>query len=302
MSNKKLLEDEYSFQWKLGHGSFGEVWKVQDKATSQILAFKIEEKKSGEKSMLREEYKIYMRMIKKGLKTEIPEIYKFISTPKYNIMTLELLDKNLDKIFNENKKTLSLSTILKIAISLINLIEGVHKTGYVHRDIKPNNFMFRPPNKNKEEKVNEELEMCIMDFGLAKKYMVNNEHIILRTGRSLIGTARYASINVHMGFEPSRRDDLLSIGYMLIYFLRGTLPWQGLKKKSGIDHLENIGNKKLEISMDKLCKKIPKCFGDYMNYCSKLKFKETPDYEYLKSLFTTFAEENKVEIKYEWTY
>jgi serine/threonine protein kinase len=294
MSDKKLLEDEYSFQWKLGHGSFGEVWKVLEKKTNKLIAFKIEEKKSDEKSMLREEYKIYMSMIRRGLGNTIPEIYKFISTPKYNIMTMELLDKNLDKIFNENKKSFSLSTVLMIGMSIIKLLESVHKTGYIHRDIKPNNFMFR--------NTGNKIDMCIMDFGLAKKYISDGKHIPLKTGRSLIGTARYASINIHMGFEPSRRDDLISVGYMLIYFLKGTLPWQGLKKKSGIDHIENIGDKKLEVSIEKLCKKIPNCFKEYLKYCIELKFEETPNYNYLIKLFTDFANDNKINIEYEWTY
>jgi serine/threonine protein kinase len=302
MTNK-LLEDEYIFQWKIGHGSFGEVWKVTEKTTNNEMAFKIEEKKdimsSKSKSMLRYEYKIYMNMEKTGLVRVVPKVYKFMSTPRYNIMVMELLDKSLEKIFNENNKSFPLGTILWLGINMVELLESIHKTGYLHRDIKPNNFMFRKLDNNK-------LEMCIMDFGLAKKYLEQDDkknkiHIPLKTGRSLIGTARYASTNIHMGIEPSRRDELMSIGYILVYFCNGKLPWQGLKKKSGIDHIENIGEKKMGISIDKLCKNLLPCFKDYLKYCSSLKFEEEPNYKYLKDLLKNSANENKLKLDYIWS-
>jgi serine/threonine protein kinase len=129
-----------------------------------------------------------------------------------------------------------------------------------------------------------------MDFGLSKRYLSSNgEHIDLREDRTLMGTARYASINVHMGFEPSRRDDLESVGYMLVYFIKKKLPWQGLKKKKDVDQLKLIGEYKMKISLDELCDKLPQCFKEYLKYCRNLKFSETPDYKYLKRLFLDTA-------------
>lgn len=293
MTNKRpLLEDEYTFEWKIGSGSFGEVWMVTDKKTNKKMAFKMEEKDSESKGgMLRDEYKIYLNLIKKGVQEGIPKIYKFMQTPKYNIMVMELLDKSIEKIFNDNSKKLKLGTILLLGINMINLLKNIHNAGYLHRDIKPNNFMLG---------FGKEPKMYIMDFGLSKKYIVNDKHISLKTGKSLVGTARYASTNVHMGLEPSRRDDLISIGYMLIYFVNGRLPWQGLKKESGVDHLKNIGDKKLCIHIDKLCKNIPECIKEYLQKCMNLKFDEEPNYEELIEIFTKYSEKNKIKLKYEW--
>jgi serine/threonine protein kinase len=289
---RPLLEDEYTFEWKIGSGSFGEVWLVIDKKTNKKMAFKMEEKSGSSKGgMLRDEYKIYLNLLKGGVKDGIPKIYQFMQTPKFNIMVMELLDKSIEKIFNDNSKKFNIGTVLLLGINMIKLLKSIHQAGYIHRDIKPNNFMLG---------FGEDPKMYIMDFGLSKRYIVNDKHIQLKTGKSLIGTARYASINVHMGFEPSRRDDLISVGYMLIYFVKGKLPWQGLKKDSQVDHLENIGDVKMCMSLDKLCKNVPICLKEYLKYCINLKFDEEPDYDKLLSLLTDYANKNKIELKYEW--
>ncbi len=139
-----------------------------------------------------------------------------------------------------------------------------------------------------------------MDFGLAKQYVNQEKHISIRVERSLVGTARYASTNVHMGIEPSRRDDLESVGYMLVYFLKGKLPWQGLKKQKNVDQIKLIGDTKMFTSLKRLCENIPECFLEYINYCKRLSFDETPDYEYLKSLFMQTANNKNVQLKYCW--
>jgi len=287
-----LVSHEYEIIKKLGSGSFGEVYLTKVIQNGRLVASKIEEKDSKKRSKILEEYKIYRILDIKGLKSGIPKIYSFYETPKFNILVMELLGDNLDSIFISYEKKFKLQTVLKLGIEILNLIENIHNCGFIHRDIKPNNFMFGV-GKHK-------YDLYILDFGLSKKFYKNKKHIEYKTNKSLVGTARYTSINVHLGIEPSRRDDLESIGYMLIYFLKGVLPWQGLKKQKGVDQLELIGEAKLSTGNKKLCEGLPECFYKYLEYIRKISFDERPDYKYLKNLFTECGELYKEPLEYEF--
>lgn len=129
----------------------------------------------------------------------------------------------------------------------------------------------------------------IIDFGLAKKYKdaKSSMHIPYRENKNLTGTARYASINTHLGIEQSRRDDLESLGYVLMYFNLGTLPWQGLKAANKRQKYERISEKKLSTPIEVLCKDFPVEFPTYLTYCRRLDFIQRPDYSYLRKLFRT---------------
>lgn len=289
-NTQKIVSNEYDIIKQIGSGSFGEVYLTKLLSTNNYVASKIEEKKNiNNRSKLLEEYKIYKKLEQKGVTDEIcPKIINYYETPKYNVLVLELLDKNLETLYEENNKKFSINFVLKIGLEMINIIEKLHNVGFIHRDIKPSNFMF---GLNKK--------LYIMDFGLAKRYYKNNKHIEYKTNKSLIGTARYTSINIHLGIEPSRRDDLESILYMLIYFIKGSLPWQGQKKKaSQKEYLELIGNIKLSTSLKKLCdKEVPKCIYENLEYVRNLQFDDKPDYNKLKNNIINYAKENKINIE-----
>jgi hypothetical protein len=152
----------------------------------------------------------------------------------------------------------------------------------------------------------------MIDFGLAKRFKdpKTGEHIPYRDGKNLTGTARYASTNTHLGIgrnsifilEQSRRDDLEAIGFVLMYFLRGSLPWQGLDAKDKKEKYEKIKNKKVQTTIESLCKGFPEEFAKYLNYCRELKFDEKPDYSYLRRLFTQVFAKNGYELdfQYDW--
>jgi casein kinase 1 len=127
----------------------------------------------------------------------------------------------------------------------------------------------------------------IIDFGLAKKYRDQKtaKHIPYREGKSLTGTARYASINAHAGIEQSRRDDLEAIGYVLMYFLRGALPWQGINTRNREEKYKRIMETKINTPLEELCSGFPAEFMSYLNYCKALKFEDRPDYAYLRRMF-----------------
>lgn len=130
-------------------------------------------------------------------------------------------------------------------------------------------------------------QVHIIDFGLAKKYRDPKTHIHIpyRENKNLTGTARYASINTHLGIEQSRRDDMESLGYVMMYFLRGSLPWQGLKAATKRQKYEKISEKKMSTPIEVLCKGYPMEFVTYFQYCRSLRFDDKPDYSYLRKMF-----------------
>jgi casein kinase 1 len=148
----------------------------------------------------------------------------------------------------------------------------------LHRDIKPDNFLIGAGKRASK--------IYVIDFGLAKRYIQRDgKHIPYKENKNLTGTARYASINTHIGIEQGRRDDLESLGYVLMYFLRGNLPWQNLKANNKKEKYERIMEKKLGTSIESLCKGFPTEFTKYLAYCRNLRFDEKPDYSHCKSLF-----------------
>lgn len=196
-------------------------------------------------------------------------------------LVMEMLGKSLEDRLQGlggqgNPPRFNPQTAVLVADQVLRRIEYLHSKGIVHRDIKPENFMFGIKSRVHH--------LYLIDFGLSKKYF-DQKHVALRTQLSLTGTARYASINAHKGVEQSRRDDLEAIGHMLMYFLRGSLPWSGLDAKTQEEKYRKIREKKELTPLDELCAGFPPAFKIYLQTARSLEFKERPDYVALRKLF-----------------
>lgn len=243
--------------------------------TSKWVAVKVESIRSPH-PQLEYESKVYRYL--SGI-PGIPSIHYFGQAGEYMTLVMDMLGYSLEDLFNVCRRRFSLKTVLMIADQMIQRIEYLHYKHFLHRDIKPDNFVigFGEHSKN----------IYLIDFGLAKRYRDprNLHHIPIRFNKSLTGTARYASLNTHLGIEQSRRDDLEATGYVLVYFLKGQLPWQGLKAATKEEKYEKILKKKRDTDIQTLCKDLPPEFSLYFTYVRSLQFEERPDYAYLRKIF-----------------
>ncbi|XKL60848.1 hypothetical protein PGB90_007905 [Kerria lacca] len=269
------IGNRYRLGRKIGSGSFGDIYLGTNICTGTEVAIKLECIRTRH-PQLHIESKIY-KVMQGG--PGIPEMKWCGSEGDYNVMVMELLGPSLEDLFNFCSRRFSLKTVLLLADQMITRVDYIHHRNFIHRDIKPDNFLMGLGKKGNL--------VYIIDFGLAKKYKDTrtSQHILYRENKNLTGTARYASINTHL--EQSRRDDLESLGYVLMYFNRGSLPWQGLKAATKRQKYERISEKKMSTPTEELCKGYPTEFLTYLLYCRSLGFEEAPDYSHLRQIFRT---------------
>jgi len=284
---------------KIGSGSFGDIYLGTNVVTNEEVAVKLEESKTKHPQLLYESkiYK-YLNVSPTGQRVVgFPRVRWYGNEGDYNVMALDLLGPSLEDLFNFCHRCFSLKTVLMLADQMIQRIEYIHSRSFLHRDIKPDNFLMGTA---KDANI-----VYIIDFGLAKKYRDHRTyaHIPYRENKNLTGTARYASINTHLGIEQCRRDDLESLGFVLMYFNRGSLPWQGLRAATKKQKYQKISDRKVSTPVVELCRDFPSEFATYLNYCRSLKFEDKPDYAYLRRMFRElylrqgFPDDNV----YDWT-
>lgn len=284
--------NEYKITKYIASGSFGSVYSALDTLTNENVALKIPIKtkeKQGEKWLI-DEAKVYIKLNKnKGEENNISKM-KIIKNKELNkkIIVMDLLGDSLDaKLRKSKNKKFGIKTIIMLAIQMIESLKFIHDCGFIHRDIKPDNFVMDAKDENK---------LYCIDFGLAKKY-INT----FNKGHKFCGTGRYASIAAHLGDEQSRKDDLESIGYLLVYLFKSKLPWQNIKHKDKNERYRLMLEKKVSISEEELCKQMPKEFLIYLKYVKTLDFDEKPLYNSLIKMFKKLLNSKKYRnLNYEW--
>ena len=292
-NREKIFDKNYTIivNRQLGKGGFGQIYLGRNIKDNTPIAIKVED--SSNRSHLHLEYEI-LKDIQGGI--GIPRIFKYRQGQKHNYLIMELLGKSIEKLFSDNEKCFTYKTIFQIGYQMIERIQYVHYKGYIHRDIKPGNFVIGRGEKNKI--------IYIIDFGLSKKYidLETNKHIPYKEGKGLTGTARYVSLFTHYGIEQARRDDIESIAYNLIYFAKGKLPWQGVKTKNKKEKHKKIMESKLANTPGILCMGLPDEFEKLLKYSRKLEFEEEPDYKGIKTMFKNYIinHGDTMNMEFEW--
>ena len=288
-----MIGNKYIPLSRIGKGGFGEIWKCEDTTTHKVYAMKIASNYEQGYNQLLNEIEIYKLL--KGYSC-FPTIHWSANREEDAILVMDLLGQSLEDLFIQQKNKFSLKTTLLLAEKMLTLVECLHRNGLVHRDLKPANFMVDMNGKS----------LHLIDFGLAKKYInpSDNKHIPFKEHSHQAGTIKFWSMNNHDGVEHSRRDDLESIAYMLIYFMKGSLPWEGECGRSFNKRAEKVQNIKANISIEKLCEGLPAEFPVFLKCIRSLSFSETPHYAEYKQMFRdlhikTFGNYDET---YDWTY
>lgn len=275
-----MLSNKYRIIQKLSEGSFGTIYKAENVRTSEFVAIKFESKQSNSKT-LKNEAKIYQYL---GKQNGFSQLKWFGSEENYNYLVIDLLGTTLSKIIQCHKR-LSLKTTLILGMQILDRIKVLHEKYLLHRDIKPDNFLF-----GLETQTN---KLFLVDFGFAKRYDYDGNHIPEKKINSLIGSPNFVSLNIHNNSEPSRRDDIESCIYIIMNMLYGKLEWFDKNINEMMILKEQLTNK-IEI---------PLFIKLMLEYIRSIKFEEKPDYNYLISLLNNVFNNNnyKLDNRFEWT-
>ena len=278
----RLIFGKYKILKKLGKGAFSTVFVAERLIDQKLVAAKIQKKSELYGDIENEAYFLYKLRDILG----IPKIYSYGVSGNYYILIQELLGKSLEELFKENKNKpnwIKLKDMLLAGIQIIDRVQTIHSKNILHLDIKPSNFLVGNPDNSL---------IYIIDFGLSKQYRSSRtgKHVQFSKNKYFAGNICFTSLNSMKGIEPTRRDELESIGYMLIFLYTLKLPWYNIKSKSVLELSKKVYEIKSLISIKMICEETPKEMNEYMEYVRSLKFDENPNYNYLIKLFETMLQ------------
>lgn len=274
---RTFCHGRFTFAEPLGKGGFAFVFAGWDNLMNENVAIKVEnkERKNASRS-IKKEYRLLVKLC--SYNCPVPKAIWCGRCEDRRVMVMARQGESLSDFFKLCGKIFSLQTTLCVTMELIVILQSLHEAGVLHRDIKLQNFLTGFMKSS---------EFYVCDFGLSDFYVdpTNNQHIPLTKGHSRYGTVRYASLNNHRGIEQSRRDDLESLGFVLIYAAKGSVPWQTIRNEDRRKKWSQVYEMKRRITLDELCEGLPLCFKEYMEAVRALGFDERPDYDYLTGLF-----------------
>ncbi|MEW5297188.1 MAG: hypothetical protein WDW36_000412 [Sanguina aurantia] len=278
----------YTPERKLGKGGFGQVWlgkrqhcarrnsKDPEGAGAPQCALKFEHKTSkGCSAGPPYEWMVYGHL---GDVYGLPKVHYKGQQDDFYIMVMDLLGPSLWDVWNSQHQQMSETYVACVAVEAITILQALHAKGYVHGDVKPENFLLGPPSTPRDKK------LYLVDLGLAMKWKDNRHQHVKYDQKpdDFRGTVRYASVHAHLGRTTSRRDDLESLAYTLLFLLKGRLPWQGYQ---GQNKGYWVCRKKMGTSAEALCRATNPAFREFTDLVLNMKFEEEPDYSRLTSLF-----------------
>ena len=280
----KLIFKKFQVKKLLFNTNISNVYEGLNKITKEPVAMKFE-KIGGKFELLESE--AYLLLLLKGF--GIPRLISFGKITNYKILVEELLGPSIYLTIEIKNNKTRLNDVCLIALQILDRLEYIHSKDVIHKDIKPFNFIFGKNDPN---------IIYVIDFGLSKKYRSSRtgKHIKFNKLKRIYGSFRYMSINCNRGYEQSRKDDLESLGYMLIYLAKKCLPWSDIvdnSPESKREQMKKILVKKIKITPEELCSGLPLEFADYIKYCRKLEFEDEPNYDYLKHLFIAILKRNE---------